>query len=69
MRCRRLVAGGRRMSAPDTDTLNRWRATLASYGGAYAAAAYTLGITEAELRKWCPPPKAKAAYRPARRFR
>jgi hypothetical protein len=56
------------MSAPDTDTLNRWRATLASYGGAYAAAAYTLGITEAELRKWCPPPKAKAPYRPVRRF-
>jgi hypothetical protein len=57
------------MSAPDTDTLNRWRATLASYGGAYAAAAHTLGITEAELRKWCQPPKPKQAYRPVRRFR
>jgi len=57
------------MSAPSTELLNKWRATLASYGGAYAAAAYTLGITEVELRKWCPPPKAKAAYWPARRFR
>jgi hypothetical protein len=57
------------MSAPSTDTLNKWRATLASYGGAYAAAAFTLGITEAELRKWAPPAKPKQAYRPVRRFR